>query len=152
MKTYRVLAWVGVLLLLPFISTAQRGCGGWCSTNHYSRLFNAKTIEEVKGTVVSIEKMTPETGMANGVHLMVKTEKNENIAIHLGPAWYIDNQDMQFAAGDVLVIKGSRITYQNAPALIAMRVQKGDQILTLRDKKGAPAWNGCRHGKGRPRT
>lgn len=140
--------WAGLLAtLLPFAGEAQRGSGGWCTKNNYSRLFDAKTIVEIKGSVVSVDKITPESGMSVGIHLVVKTEKNENISVHLGPAWYIDNQEIQFATGDVVMVKGSKVTYQNAPAIIAMTVGKGDQVLTLRDKKGNPNWNGWRQGR-----
>lgn len=137
-----------VVFALPFGSMAQRGSGGWCTNNNYNRLFNPATIGEMKGSVVSVEKITPETGMSTGIHLIVKNDKGENVSVHLGPSWYIDNQDIQFMAGDVISVKGSTITYQNAPALIAMTVQKGDQTLTLRDKKGNPTWNGVRGSKG----
>lgn len=148
MKTLKVFAWVGLFALLPFIGTAQRGSGGWCSNNNYSRVFNTATIEQLKGTVAYIEKITPETGMSNGIHLMVKTDKNESISVHLGPEWYLDNQDIQFAVGDAITVNGSKITYQNAPAIIAMTVKKGEQVLVLRDKKGNPSWNAWRQGKG----
>jgi len=137
-----------MLAILPFTAMAQRGSGNWCSNNSYSRLFNASTIEELNGSVVSIEKITPEQGMSTGIHLLVKTKKNETISVHLGPAWYLDNQDILFVTGDVIKVKGSRITYQNAPAIIAMTVDKGGQVLMLRDKKGNPNWNGWRQGKG----
>lgn len=143
-----MLAWTVLFAILSFTATAQRGSGGWCGQNNYSKIFDPNTIVELKGTVVSIDKITPETGMSVGIHLMMKTEKNENISVHLGPAWYIDNQDIQFAVGDAVVVKGSKVTYQNAPAIIAMTVGKGEQVLTLRDKKGNPNWNGWRQGKG----
>jgi hypothetical protein len=148
MRTLQIMVWAFVLVLLPFASIAQRGSGGWCSNNNYSRQFNPSAIETLKGSVISVDKITPETGMSTGFHLMVKSEKGENISIHLGPSWYIDNQDIQFVAGDAIEVKGSKITYQNAPAIIAMTVQKGEQLLNLRDKNGNPSWNGLRQGKG----
>ena len=148
MKFIQILVWASVFALLPYSSIAQRGSGGWCSNNNYSRLFNPASIEEIKGSIVSIEKITPESGMSTGVHLMLKSEKSGNVSVHLGPSWFLDNQDILFAAGDAIVVKGSKITYQNAPTLIAMTVQKGGQVLTLRDKKGNPNWNGLQQGKG----
>ncbi len=147
MKIIQMIVVGSMIVMLPFTAMAQRGSGNWCATNNYSRLFNASTIEDFNGSVVSIEKITPEKGMSTGIHLLVKTEKNESVSVHLGPSWYLDNQDVQFVAGDVIKVKGSRITYQNAPAIIAMTVEKGGQVLVLRDKKGNPNWNGWRSGK-----
>ncbi|MCC6280924.1 MAG: DNA-binding protein [Saprospiraceae bacterium] len=148
MKIIQMIVVGSMLAMLPFNAMAQRGSGNWCATNNYSRLFDASAIKDLNGSVVSIEKITPEKGMSTGIHLLVKTEKNETISVHLGPSWYLDNQDVQFVAGDVIKVKGSSITYQNAPAIIAMTVEKGGQVLVLRDKKGNPNWNGWRSGKG----
>jgi len=149
MKSIQMFAWALMLaILLPFTGTAQRGSGGWCVKNNYSKMFDPKTIVEWKGTVVSIDKITPEKGMSVGIHLVVKAENNEQMSIHLGPEWFVSNQELQFAAGDQIVVKGSKVTYQNAPAIIAMTVAKGDVVLTLRDKTGNPTWNGCQPGRG----
>lgn len=149
MKVIQMFVWAGLFVLLPFISLAQQGSGGWCANNNYSRIFNATTISELNGSVVSIEKVTHETGMSKGVILMINADKNENIPVHLGPEWYLDNQDIQFVVGDIITVKGSRITYQNTPTIIAMTIQKGAQILVLRDKKGNRSWNGWQQGNGR---
>lgn len=147
MKHMMILAWVLLFVTQSFTSVAQQGSKNWCTNNNYSRLFNVNTIEELTGTIVSIDKITPEAGMSVGIHLIVKTIKNEQISVHLGPAWYIDNQNILFAPGDVITVKGSKISYQNAPAIIAMSVEKEEHLLILRDKKGNPAWNGWRKGK-----
>jgi len=145
MENFKTFTWVTILSLFSLIASAQRG--GWGSNTNYNRLFNIKTIEELKGTVVSVEKITPEVGMSIGIHLIIKTQKNERISVHLGPEWYLDNQDIQFVVGDVINIKGSRITYQNTPTIIAMTIWKGNNYLNLRNNKGLPNWNGWRQGK-----
>jgi hypothetical protein len=39
-------------------------------------------------------------------------------------------------------VRGSRITFEGKPAIIAAQVKKGDRSLTLRDDSGVPAWSG----------
>ncbi len=63
-------------------------------------------------------------GMSYGVHLMVKTDR-ETIPVHLGPGWYIEIQDVKIAPKDMIEVKGSRITFDAKPALIATEVRKG---------------------------
>jgi hypothetical protein len=82
-------------------------------------------------------------GMSSGVHLMVKTDKG-TLSVHLGPAWYIENQDVTIEPKNKVEIKGSRITYDGKPAVIAAEIKKGDEILQLRDDKGYPLWSGWR--------
>lgn len=149
MKKFKIQTWVLFFLLLPILGLAQRGSGGWCTNTNYNRLYNTATVIEIKGTVVKVEKIIPEKGMSNGIHLIINTDKKETISIHLGPEWFIENQDIQFAKGDAITVNGSKITYENKPAIIAKTIEKGDDFLELRDDKGFPKWNGWRQGKNR---
>jgi hypothetical protein len=80
-----------------------------------------KTGETVKGEVVSVLPLTPGKGMGDGVHLELKTDK-ETRPVHLGPSWYIENQDTRIEVKDVVE----------------------DEALRLRDEDGHPAWAGWR--------
>jgi len=46
---------------------------------------------------------------------------------------------------DKIEVKGSRISFENKPAIIAAEIKKSDEILTLRNESGFPAWSGWRH-------
>ncbi len=120
-----------------------RGGGGWGPGGQYGRLYDPKTAETISGEVVSVTEMTPAKGMGRGVHLVLRTDK-ETISVHLGPAWYIERQDTKIAAGDEMEVKGSRITYQGKPAIIAGEIHKGGEVLMLRDANGIPMWTGWR--------
>ena len=133
-----------VALLLAGASEAiagpyGRGRGGWGAGGVYARMFDANTIETVIGDVVKINKIKPMRGMSYGVELVLKTEK-ETLSIHLGPGWFIDNQDTKIAVKDHLEVKGSRVTIDGKPALLAATVKKGDAVLQLRDDAGFPMW------------
>lgn len=106
-------------------------------------MYNPKTVETISGEVVSVDKITPMSGMSYGIHLTLKTEK-ETISVHLGPGWFIERQDIKIEPKDKVEITGSRITYQGKPAIIAAEVKKGDEILKLRDENGVPIWAGWR--------
>lgn len=120
-----------------------RGSQGWGSGTDYARLYDTKTVETVTGEVVSVQTFTPGKGMGPGVHLQLKT-KTETLPVHLGPIWYLENQDVKIEAKDVVDVKGSRVTFDGKPALIAADVKKGSDTLRLRDQNGYPAWAGWR--------
>jgi hypothetical protein len=122
---------------------ASKGGRGWGPGTAYTRLFNPQSVETITGEVVSVERITPVKGMSYGIHVMIKTDK-ETISVHLGPAWYIENQDVKITPGDRVEVKGSRITFEGKPALIAGEVKKENQVLMLRDGKGFPLWSGWR--------
>ena len=73
----------------------------------------------------------------------VKTDK-ETISVHLGPGFYIENQDVKLQTKDKVEVKGSRITFDGKPAMIAAEVKKGEEVLKLRDDAGFPVWIGWR--------
>ncbi len=145
-KNIRVLMVLIPVFVLSFCldSFAQRGMrwkgsGGWGMRSQYCRMFNPNTVETIKGVVTGIEKFYPMRGMSYGVGLIVKTEK-ETISVHLGPAWFVENQDVKIGTGDKVEVKGSRIIFKGKPAIIAMEVKKEDGILKLRDERGIPLW------------
>jgi hypothetical protein len=141
---------ISILIMLQFCSDvlAQRGInrkggGGQGRSSEYGRMYNANTVETLSGTVTNVERITPTRGRSCGIHLTIKTE-DENICVHLGPAWFIDSLDLAIVDNDTLEIKGSRITFEGNPVIIAAIVEKGGQTLTLRDEIGVPVWSGWR--------
>ena len=146
MPTIAVMAALGILgpnVALAQRGIAWRGAGGWGPGTAYARLYNPNTAETISGEVVSVDRITPTKGMYYGVHLIVKTDK-ETISVHLGPGWYIENQDVKIVPKDKIEVKGSRITYEGKPAIIAATVTKGDEMMELRDTNGFPVWSGWR--------
>lgn len=126
-------------------SMKWRGSGGWGPGGPYGRMYDTKTLETIAGEVTKVDRITPMRGMSAGVHLVVKTDKGE-VSVHLGPQWYLENQDVKIEPKDKVEIKGSRVTVQGQPALIAAEVKKGDEVLKLRDEAGMPVWAGWRRG------
>lgn len=150
MKEAKIVGLIAILVLVLSVSTtfAQRergwqGSGGWGMGTQYQRIYNPATVETISGTVEAISKVTPFKGMLYGIHVMLKTEK-ENISVHLGPGWYIERQDIKIDKGDKLDVKGSRVKIADKEAIIAAEIKKGDDILILRDDSGIPVWAGWR--------
>ena len=117
--------------------------GGWGRQGSYHRLYNPDTVKTISGEVVRVEYFVPQEGMGQGVHVQLKTLR-ETLPVHLGPRWFLDNQDVQIEKGDRIQAKGSQITFENKPAVIAAEIEKGDDILRLRDNNGFPRWAGWR--------
>jgi len=120
-----------------------KGSGGWATGSPYNQMYDLKTVETLTGEVVSVDKVTPMKGMSYGVHLTLKTDK-ETVSVHLGPGWYIENQDIRIEPKDRVDVTGSRITYEGKPAILAAEIKKGEETLKLRDEGGVPVWSGTR--------
>ncbi|MBK6537871.1 MAG: DNA-binding protein [Ignavibacteria bacterium] len=117
---------------------------GWGPGSSYNRMYDTKTVETISGSVISIDQILPDKNMSVGIHLLLNTV-NGNVSIHLGPAWYIENQDIQIIKGDNVSVTGSKVTYNGDQVIIAKEVIKGDQLLKLRDENGYPLWSGWRN-------
>jgi hypothetical protein len=142
---------VASLLISPALAQGRmrwQGCQGWSRGSAYCRMYDPKTVETLTGEVVSIERMTPMKGMGYGIHLTLKNAK-ETISVHLGPGWFIENQDTKLEAKTRIEVKGSRVTFDGKPAIIAAEVKKDDEVLKLRDENGIPMWVGW-HRRGNP--
>lgn len=139
---------LAALFLMATFASAQpwkgwRGSGGWGPGTQYNRLYNPSTVETLNGTVTDIQAVVPQKGMYSGVQIILKTGK-ETIPVHLGPSWYIERLDMKIVKGDIIEVKGSRISFAGKPAIIAGELKKDDQALILRDANGIPVWAGWR--------
>ncbi|WP_415720499.1 hypothetical protein [Photobacterium ganghwense] len=150
MKSNTVVILLVALLQIAYASAvfAQQGMtwhgsGGWGHHSAYGMMYDTKTMTEITGEVVSVDRITMMHQMNEGIVLTVKTSEG-NISVHLGPVWHLEKQDMKIMPGDKVVIKGSRIIFYDEPALIASEVHKGNDVLVLRDSEGYPVWSGWR--------
>ncbi len=120
-----------------------KGSGGWGPKTNYGRIYNPETVETLSGEITNVDKITPSKGMSYGIHIVLKTDET-TLPVHLGPGWYIENQDITIEQNDKVEITGSRITFEGKPAIIAAKIKKGDEVLILRDENGFPVWSGWR--------
>ena len=112
----------------------------------YQGKYNPMTFTMVQGVVETVEQMVPATGKSYGIHLELKTASGV-LSVHLGPAWFIEGENIRVEEGDTLQVKGSKITYEGKSTIIAAEVKKGNIVLKLRDKNGFPVWAGIRKVK-----
>lgn len=151
MKPRQVLFLCGLLsLALVSFAFAQPLGSRAARVEDYDRLFNPQTVEVLKGEVVSVDSFDPGIGhqvLTSHVTMNLKTDK-ETIEVYLGPEPYIDQQGVKLAAKDQVAVKGSRVTMEGRPLIIAMGVRKGGQVLRLRNQQGTARW-GRGRGKGK---
>ncbi|HAY21385.1 MAG TPA: hypothetical protein DCY27_04305 [Desulfobacterales bacterium] len=107
---------------------------------HYSTLYKPETVEKIRGEVVSLGKTISGNGRDMCEYLTLKTSKG-NVWVVLKPQSYKPAVNLNIKPSDQLEITGSRIMLPGKTALIAAKVQIGNDIMVLRDvKTGRPAW------------
>jgi hypothetical protein len=135
--------WMFVFGAETFARPVIKESGGGGHRPDCGSMYDPKAVETITGSVEKVDKITSGNGRPYGVHLKVRTHKG-SVDVHLGQNWRIENKDIRIMPGDKVGIKGSRITFQSKPVIIAAEVRNGDEVLQLRDGNGFLVWAGWR--------
>lgn len=103
-------------------------------------MLNSNQLETITGKVLQVDTWTSGEWKRGGVHVVLQTD-NETIDLHLGPAWYIQTQDIRIEPNDQIKVTATRVN--SAPGrsvMVASEVTKGNKVITLRDEAGFPVW------------
>jgi hypothetical protein len=122
---------------------AHRGPG---REDPYKESFNPNTMKTISGRVIKVDQV-PQPGFGTEMRLTVFTDKKEILPVYLGPAFYIAGpwQGKHFKLGDKVAVTGSQVTVRGEPFMLATTVKRGNEVLLLRDKDGAPEWLGWKN-------
>jgi len=133
----------GLLLAMAHaqeVAIRRAGGQGWGAHTAYGKLFDPTTLVTLRGEVLSVERFTPLRQMGYGLLVVLETS-TETIDVHLGPGWFVAEQDFEISPGDKITVRGSRILFQEKPAVIATEIRSGERILKLRLENGQPVWS-----------
>ena len=102
----------------------------------YDGLYNSSALETISGRVVSIKQV----GRAGqGTWLEMQTDQ-ETVSVHLGPAWYLEDQELAISPNDTIEITGVRNTWNGTTTVIASEIKLADRTIELRNADGYPLW------------
>lgn len=135
----------GTLIAAPALAQQGRNRQG-------GRNYDPATVTTVEATVQEVV-LHNARNRGSGVHLVLQTEGQPTV-VHVAPQFWLNDNDLAFAAGDRVKVTGSKTVVAGEPALIAQRISRGETSLTLRDEAGLPAWRGAglRAAGGGPRA
>lgn len=132
--------WGGSLTLLAIGGIAYLISKGVVRYKKYHRQFDPDNVEELDGHILEIITESGRKDEKEGIVLILETENKKIIPVHLGPKWYISHQQGRLKDGQKVRVVGSRVNYEDNPAIIAIRIEHGDSTLILRDENGRPRW------------
>lgn len=135
-----ILVTVAFVPLLASVTLAQSGRGRFAENPRY----DPATEITLQGTVEEVFEVESPRG-GQGVHLRITADET-SYEVSLGPASYVTAQDFVIAAGDDVTVIACPLAGSEGDQLIAREVRKGEDVLTLRDEHGFPAWSRGRPG------
>ena len=109
------------------------------SPTHANYTYAPTSEQTMRGWVVETRDFQcPVTGTV-GSHITVKSETG-SIEVHLAPASFMKQYEINIRKGDNVTVVGSRIMFEGKGALIAKSVAIGNETYNFRDQSGRPLW------------
>ncbi len=98
------------------------------------RLDGSEVVVNIEGTVTKIEapKAAPKY-----LVMYLKTEGGKAV-VWMGPKAFIADQNVEFKAGDEVVVRGLQTKHLYT---IASKITRGGDVMVLRSEDGQPAWS-----------
>jgi hypothetical protein len=122
------------------VAVRRAGGQGWGAKTLYGSLFDASTVESLHGVVVEVEVFTPLRQMGWGLLVTVQTQ-DAILPVHVGPGWYLEDLQFKILPGDKVQVRGSRIKFEEKPAIIATEITVGEKRFIFRRDNGLPLWS-----------
>jgi hypothetical protein len=140
---------VAISMLFVQVSFAQRSqaagsemsAGAWTlgipGSVTDSGFTGTEAIVVESGKVVAMEPMK---GVKSSVQMKFKNDQGYVYTVYMGPKWFVENQKLNFTAGDVVLVRGKKF----GSYMIATEISKGDWTMKLRnEEEGQPVWECC---------
>ena len=125
---------LGALVVLAAPGQTQKNN----ATSDVPRYDPAQEVK-LKGEVLEVKHYNCPISGAMGAHLTLATSAGP-LEVHLAPSSFLTEYQISFAKGDKVEIVGAKVTFHDAPALLARRVTRNQSDFTFRDAKGNPLW------------
>lgn len=101
--------------------------------------FDPRKMATVEGRVVRLHQVPNTKVWLTSLNALVRTGEGD-VNVELGPAWFIDNQELHLAVDDKITVSGSRVKPNGVDTMIATEVKRGTEVLRLRREDGTPVW------------
>ena len=139
-----IAALFSVMAMVVFADAGKQKAGdyeGWNYNSVYQKSYLPLFNISAQGTVEAIEKLIPEEGMSEGIQLRLKSG-TANVVVHLGPAWFVQMQEIQIQKGDAIEVIGSLTKHKGKQVIIAAQIKLESHEINLRNKEdGYPLWS-----------
>jgi len=128
LASFKVVSVAALIVLFASIT----GNAGTAPAPEYDKSAEVK----VKGVIDEV-KTTPD----NSVHLTLKSVTG-SLEVFVGPEKFLKEMEIVFAKGETIEVLGSQLSVNGNAILLAREVTRDNDVVTIRDEQGKPAWVG----------
>jgi len=146
-RLYALIAASALLLLLAGTADAFWGFGDTRGSDKsgldLERGYDRNTVVKISGSVA-----VPPRPLAGGLVVVELNIQNERMVVVLGPAWYLQDDNLDWKIGDQVNVRGSLAQGKDGRTyLLSQQVGiPGGATIGLRDENGNPFWAGGLRG------
>lgn len=101
-------------------------------------LYNRAAVTDVAGVIAELREQP--SGPLPGLHLIVRTEKNRELDIYVGPDTFVKDFSGAFTRGEAIRATGSKVRSEHADVILAREIRHHGTTVYLRDRDGVPLW------------
>ena len=122
---------VGILLAMSVV---------WAQAPANAPKYDVANEVTIRGVIDEVKDFQCPVSGGMGAHLVVKTDKGL-VTVHLALSKFMSEYGLSFAKGDEVVITGVRAKVgDDENAILARKIERGNQTFVFRDKEGKPLW------------
>lgn len=146
-RFYTLIAAAALLLLLGGTADAFWGFGDSRGPDKsgldLERGYDRNTVVKVSGPVA----VSPRP-LASGLVAFEMNLPNEQMVVVLGPAWYLQDDNLDWKIGDQVTVRGSLAQGKDGRTYLLSRriIAPGGATIELRGENGSPSWSGVIRG------
>ena len=140
---------VVVALLASTLTPLAYGQKGMGDPTGVARQIPKPEVKTLSGTVVAVETQPCEKTTGHGLigtHILLKTEKGENLNVHLGWADAVVETAKQLAVGKKVEVTAFRTDKMSEGHYVAQTLTFDGKTVQLRDENLRPVWAGGPRG------
>jgi len=122
---------VGILLAMSV---------AWAQAPANAPKYDVANEVTIKGVIDEVKDFQCPVSGGMGAHLVVKTDKGL-VTVHLALSKFMSEYGLSFAKGDEVAITGVKAKVgDDENAILARKIERGNQTFVFRDKEGKPLW------------
>lgn len=146
-RFYTLIAATALLLVLGGTADAFWGFGDSRGTDKsgldLEQGYDRNTVVKISGPVA-----VPPRPLAGGLMAFELNLPGEQMVVVLGPAWYLQDDNIDWKIGDQVTVRGSLAQGKDGRTyLLTQRISTlGGATIELRGENGSPSWSGGLRG------
>jgi hypothetical protein len=140
MKTWSVTLMIALVLILALVLATPAFAAGTQGQTANVPKYDPTKEAKYKGVVEEVKNHQCPVSGGMGAHLMLKLADGKVVEVHLATTKFIEDYEVAFSKGDEIEVLGVMVKFEDADALFAREIKKGNDTFVFRDKEGKPVW------------